>query len=103
MSSSWVLQDKNYYDLYRVVRPRGSTRHGQHGGGQQRQLIGLGPGHRPAATVMSADKIAKGIYEIKEDTLHWCSSAPGIETRPTEFAAPEGSMLLFVTLKREKK
>ena len=32
------------------------------------------------------DKIAKGIYEIKEDALHWCSSAPGIETRPTEFA-----------------
>ena len=33
----------------------------------------------------------------------WCSSAPGIETRPTEFAAPGGTMLLFVTLKREKK
>ena len=49
------------------------------------------------------DKIAKGIYEINEDTLRWCSSAPGIESRPTEFAAPEGSKLLFVTLKREKK
>jgi uncharacterized protein (TIGR03067 family) len=49
------------------------------------------------------DKIAKGIYQIKDDTLRWCSSAPGIETRPTEFAAAEGSMLLFVTLKREKK
>jgi uncharacterized protein (TIGR03067 family) len=49
------------------------------------------------------DKIAKGIYEINEDTLRWCSSAPGREPRPTEFASPEGSMILFVTLKRDKK
>ena len=47
-------------------------------------------------------KTVKGIYEIKEDTLRWCLSEPGSD-RPTEFAGPEGTKTVLVTLTREKK
>jgi uncharacterized protein (TIGR03067 family) len=46
---------------------------------------------------------AQGIYVIEGDMLRWCTSHPGVGTRPKEFASPAGSKLLLVTLKREKK
>jgi uncharacterized protein (TIGR03067 family) len=46
-------------------------------------------------------KVLKGIYELKDDTLKWCFSMDA--ERPTEFAAPEGKKVMFITLKRDKK
>jgi uncharacterized protein (TIGR03067 family) len=48
------------------------------------------------------DKTAKGIYELKGDTLRICLSNPG-EDRPAEFTSAEGSMRHLVTLKRAPK
>jgi uncharacterized protein (TIGR03067 family) len=47
-------------------------------------------------------KVLKGIYELKGDTLKWCFTADPDGDRPTEFAAPEGSKVMFITLKRVK-
>jgi uncharacterized protein (TIGR03067 family) len=42
----------------------------------------------------------KGIIFAKGDSMKWCSSPPGVDERPKEFAAPKGSGFFFVTLKR---
>ena len=34
---------------------------------------------------------AKGIYELKEDTLRWCTEEPGGGERPDEFTTQDGS------------
>jgi uncharacterized protein (TIGR03067 family) len=49
------------------------------------------------------DKVTKGIYEVKGDALKMCFAGPGKDNRPTEFAAPAGSELIFLTFKRVKK
>jgi uncharacterized protein (TIGR03067 family) len=44
---------------------------------------------------------AEGIYELKNDELKCCIVEPGSGgARPTEFSAPEGTKLVFITLKR---
>jgi uncharacterized protein (TIGR03067 family) len=48
------------------------------------------------------DAVYEGIYELKDDELKICARVAGKE-RPTEFAAPAGSSLFVITLKREKK
>jgi uncharacterized protein (TIGR03067 family) len=48
-------------------------------------------------------KVLKGIYELKGDTLKWCFTADPDGDRPTEFTAPEGRRVMFITLKRVKK
>jgi uncharacterized protein (TIGR03067 family) len=48
-------------------------------------------------------KVLKGIYEQKGDTLRWCFTIDVDGARPAAFEAPEGSTLMFITLKREKK
>jgi uncharacterized protein (TIGR03067 family) len=48
-------------------------------------------------------KVAKGIYELKDDTLKLCANHPGEEQRPTEFSAPENSPFMLITMKRESK
>ena len=48
-------------------------------------------------------KTSLGIYAVKDDTLRWCAGEPGSDERPTEFASPEGSRILLLTLKRETK
>jgi len=47
-------------------------------------------------------KVVKAIYELTDDTLKVCYALDGGE-RPTEFATKEGSPLLLLTYKREKK
>jgi uncharacterized protein (TIGR03067 family) len=47
-------------------------------------------------------KTIKGIYEVTGETLKWCFREPDGQ-RPTEFAVPEGSGAVLVTLKRVKK
>ena len=44
---------------------------------------------------------AKGIYELKEDTVRWCSEEPGGSDRPDEFTTQDGSKRMCVELKRE--
>ncbi len=51
----------------------------------------------------SKGKVAKGIYELDGDALKLCLSARLEKDRPTEFAAPEKSGLVLLTLKRVKK
>jgi len=48
-----------------------------------------------------AEKIIKGIYEIKGDELTVCVSMPGKE-RPTEFASKPGSGTALLVLKKAK-
>src|SRR5262245_25978109 len=43
-----------------------------------------------------------GIYELKGDTLKICFSREGTE-RPKEFKSEEGSEIMLIELKREKK
>jgi uncharacterized protein (TIGR03067 family) len=43
-----------------------------------------------------------GIYELDKDSLRWCTSGPGVEGRPKEFATKEGTRDLLVTLKKDK-
>ena len=47
-------------------------------------------------------KVVKAIYELSGDTLRVCYALDGGE-RPTEMATKEGSPLLLLTYKREKK
>ena len=47
-------------------------------------------------------KVVKAIYDLTGDTLRVCYTLDGGE-RPTEFATKEGSPLLLLTYKREKK
>lgn len=47
------------------------------------------------------DATMKGIYEIKGNELRLCAKVFGTD-RPTEFAAPEGSSIVLLTLTREK-
>jgi uncharacterized protein (TIGR03067 family) len=48
-------------------------------------------------------KNSKAIYAIKGNTFKFCATKPGVENRPTEFAAPQGSDAILVTLERVKK
>lgn len=45
------------------------------------------------------DSTMKAIYELKDDELRICAKVFGSE-RPTEFAAPDGSSAVVLTLKR---
>src|SRR5262249_18478300 len=47
-------------------------------------------------------KTVLAIYAVDGDQLKWCLSKPGGVERPKEFAAPAGTNLAFLTLKREK-
>ena len=51
---------------------------------------------------LDAGKVVKAIYELSGDTLRVCYPMEGGD-RPTEFATKEGSPLLMLTYKREKK
>ena len=51
---------------------------------------------------LDAGKVVKAIYELSADTLRVCYAIESAE-RPTEMATKEGSQLLMLTYKREKK
>ena len=51
---------------------------------------------------LDAGKVVKAIYELTGDTLRVCYTLDGGE-RPTELATKEGSPVLLLTYKREKK
>ena len=51
---------------------------------------------------LDAGKVVKAIYELSGDTLKVCYASDGAE-RPTEMATKEGSPVLMLTYKREKK
>jgi len=50
-----------------------------------------------------SDKAIVGIYKVEGDKLIVCGSHEPGGTRPTEFSSKEGSGLMLVELKREKK
>jgi uncharacterized protein (TIGR03067 family) len=65
----------------------------------------LDPSQTPKAidaTRVKGGKMAKG-YELDGDTLKLCLPIRLEKERPTEFAAPEKSEVLLLTLKRVKK
>jgi uncharacterized protein (TIGR03067 family) len=69
----------------------------------------LDSGKKPAAVDLTitagADKGKEqlGIYRIERDAVVLCLAEPGAKERPTEFAAPEGSGHMLLTIKRAKK
>jgi uncharacterized protein (TIGR03067 family) len=48
------------------------------------------------------DVVMEGIYELKDDELKICAKIVG-KDRPGQFASPEGSNIVLVVFKREKK
>ena len=48
------------------------------------------------------DKLQRGIFELKGDTLKLCLARPGDEKRPTAFASQAGSQDANVVFKRNK-
>jgi uncharacterized protein (TIGR03067 family) len=48
-------------------------------------------------------KTAKGIYEVKGDSLQFCVAADPSDGRPSEFTSPEGGKRHLVSLKRVEK
>lgn len=48
-------------------------------------------------------KTARGIFEVKDDTLKWATSPPGATERPPGFGSTEGTMNMVVNFKRAKK
>ena len=65
----------------------------------------LDPSAKPAAvdiTIVAGsqtDAAMEGIYELKGDELRICAKVFG-KDRPTEFAAPDGSSIVLLSLKR---
>jgi uncharacterized protein (TIGR03067 family) len=49
------------------------------------------------------DKVAQAILEVKGNTARICATKPGVDSRPTQFAAPEGSDCMLLNLEREKQ
>jgi uncharacterized protein (TIGR03067 family) len=66
--------------------------------------IKLDPAKKPKHIDLTIeDKTAVGLYRFKKDgMLELCVTEPGGD-RPTEFKAPEGSMVMILILKREKE
>ncbi len=68
----------------------------------------LDPAKKPRAIDLMRDtgngqsETKVGIYKLDGDRLQMCLSA-GAKTRPTEFASPEKSDVMLLTLKRLKK
>ena len=50
-----------------------------------------------------AGELNSGIYRFEKDTLQICVSNKTTKDRPKEFAAPPNSVLILMTLKRDKK
>ncbi len=71
--------------------------------------IKLDPAKKPATidlTITSGTDKGKeqlGIYRIEKDAIVFCLARPGDKERPKEFAAPEGSGQMLLTIKRVKK
>jgi uncharacterized protein (TIGR03067 family) len=52
------------------------------------------------AAGVQKDAVLEGIYELKGDQLRICAKVFG-QDRPGEFASPEGSSIVLLTLKRQ--
>jgi uncharacterized protein (TIGR03067 family) len=65
--------------------------------------VKLDPSKKPKAAdwaIDGSDMVAKGIYDVDEDTWKHCFS---LKDRPTEFGSKEGSEVYYIVLKRVKK
>jgi uncharacterized protein (TIGR03067 family) len=65
--------------------------------------VKLDPSKKPRAAdwaIEGSDMVAKGIYDVTEDTWKHCFS---LKERPTEFGSKEGSEVYYIVLKRAKK
>ncbi len=70
--------------------------------GDQEGTYKLDTGKKPKQIDITVDdKMMEGIYELDGDNLKLCVAEAG--SRPTEFKAPEGSKVMLIVLKREKK
>ena len=57
----------------------------------------------PEIDLMTGLNVIPGIYKVEGDTLLVCFPKGTDAARPTQFAAPAGSNLVLMTLKRDKK
>jgi RNA polymerase sigma factor (sigma-70 family) len=65
----------------------------------------LGPAKKPKAIAITNENGGTflGIYKLERDTLTVCLGGENDNERPTEFASKEGTKVVLVVLKREKK
>ncbi|HZY85756.1 MAG TPA: TIGR03067 domain-containing protein [Gemmataceae bacterium] len=69
----------------------------------------LDAGKKPAALDLTITagtdkgKVQLGIYRVERDAIVFCLAPAGAKERPTEFASPEGSSNMLLTIKRVKK
>jgi RNA polymerase sigma-70 factor (ECF subfamily) len=55
-------------------------------------------------SIPGGEETRPGIYKLEGDTLTYCAKMrPGADERPTEFESKEGSGIVLMVLKREKK
>jgi RNA polymerase sigma factor (sigma-70 family) len=65
----------------------------------------LGPAKKPKELTITTenDGTILGIYKLERDTLTVCLCDENDNDRPTEFASKEGTKVVLIVLKREKK
>jgi uncharacterized protein (TIGR03067 family) len=79
------------------------------GAATEEGTLKLDPGKKPAALDLAITsgpdkgKEQLGIYRIERDGIVLCLARAGAKERPTEFAAPEGSGNMLLTIKRANK
>ena len=90
-----------YKDLMTLISPDGEE--------ETKYTIKLDPTKSPKAIDiipsegMFKGQAGQGIYELNGDTLRICQPHRPSTSRPTKFAAPEGSGLHLMVLKKTKK
>jgi uncharacterized protein (TIGR03067 family) len=65
--------------------------------------IGVGKSPRTIDIITPEGIMIAGIFQINGDTMKLCFSAPGDSARPTKFESPNGSNIMLIIMRRDRK